>query len=277
MARAFSTYRLINGKEPLLRRMVCEVTYQDGQLYLDHCGRLLKRLLKDAPEWIVNPDPTPQGAIVFNIVAGTQVAFSVNGASLTLDKSLADEVIQEDEAEEFCRQVSSVLALVIDELEVSDFLRIGYRELYYFPCDSKEESEQWIRDLGLFTIAPALFESFKAQPEALGVSLVLRGQECQYRIALNGIERSAQVPVGEASVNLRATMVRKGHKKALVEALKKQRQRQINSAFSVVLDMDAYQTDPVEPDLAGFVKECMSTNLNLFREALPKDAGKRRK
>ena len=56
--------------------------------------------------------------------------------------------------------------------------------------------------------------------------------------------------------------------------MKKKRQRQINSAFAVVLDIDAYLDEPAEPDLAGFVKEHSNTNLNMFRGALPKNSGK---
>src|SRR5713101_7454841 len=123
MAKAFTTYHAVHGKEPLLRRMVCEVRYDDGQLYLDHCGRLLKKLFKDAPEWIVSPNPTPQGTSLFDIVAGTQLGFSLASASLTLDKSLGDEVISGEEGEDFIKQVGAILTLVLDELEVSRFTR----------------------------------------------------------------------------------------------------------------------------------------------------------
>jgi hypothetical protein len=71
--------------------------------------------------------------------------------------------------------------------------------------------------------------------------------------------------------------VPKGQKKALVEALKVQRQRQINSAFAVVLDLDAFLLDPVEPDLRAFVGERIKTNLTQFRDALPKDTPRKGK
>jgi hypothetical protein len=256
--------------------MVCEVRYDDGQLYLDHCGRLLKKLLKDAPEWIVCPNPTPQGTSLFDIVAATQLGFSMASASLALDKSLGDEVISEEEAGDFIKQVGAVLTLVLDELEVSRFTRLGYREQYFFPFESKEESENWIRGLGLFTVAPTFLEGFHASQEEMGVVVVIEGEDCRYRVGLNGVERSAQVPVGEASVNIRSSLASKEQKQALLQAMKKKRQRQIDSAFAVVLDIDAYQQEPVEPDIAGFVKERNSSNLQMFRDALPKDTSKRK-
>ncbi len=195
---------------------------------------------------------------------------------MTLDKSLGDEVISGEEGEDFIKQVGAILTLVLDELEVSRFTRLGYREQYYFSFETKEESETWIRDLGLLTVTSSLLQAFHSTQEEMGVALVIQGEECRYRVSLNGVERSAQVPVGEVSVNIRTTVASEDQKKALLQAMKKKRQRQIDSAFAVVLDIDAYQQEPVEPDIAGFVKERNSSNLQMFRDALPKDTSKRK-
>src|SRR5712692_1808841 len=112
MAKAFSTYTLLQGKEPLLRRVVCEVRYEDGQLYLDRCGRLLKKLLKTAPEWVVTASPSPQGSAIYHIRAGTQLALSMHSTSLTLDTTATDEVIDTSEVHDFIEQVDSVFGLV---------------------------------------------------------------------------------------------------------------------------------------------------------------------
>ena len=37
--------------------------------------------------------------------------------------------------------------MVIDELEIAEVTRVGYREQYYFSFDDKEDSEKWIADL----------------------------------------------------------------------------------------------------------------------------------
>jgi len=218
MAKSFSAYTLVRGKEPLLRRMLCEVRYEDGQLYLDHCGRLLKRLLKEAPEWVVAPNPTPQATSAYNVRTGTQLAFAMNAASLSLDKTTADDVIGTDELPGFLDQLDTTLDLVLDELEVTEFTRLGYREHYYFPCDNKEESERWLLDLGLVTVAPTLGQAFSATVESVGVAISTQGTDCRYRIGLNTVERSAQVPFGETTLTVQASAVPKGQKKALVEA-----------------------------------------------------------
>jgi hypothetical protein len=277
MAKAFSTFTVLQGKEPLLRRMVCEVRYQDGQLYLDHSGRLLRRLMKEAPEWILGANPTAQGTNLYNVQTGSLLGFTMNSASLSLDKTSADEVIGPEEIEAFLGQVDSTLGLVLDELEVTEFNRIGYRDLYYFSCDNKEESEKWLMNLGLVSVPPGVSQAFSSTLEGLGVTLAMQGPECHYRVGLNSMERAAQIPVSDAVLSIQPSVAPRPQRKALMESLKVRRQRQINSAFAVVLDIDAFLLDPEEPDIHGFVEERVKTNLEYFREALRKDTPKKGK
>jgi hypothetical protein len=276
MSKAFTTVALLRGKEPILRHMTCEVRYDGGYLYLDQCGRLLKKLVGSGADWIVAPHPTPQGTTAFNVLAGTSLGFGFQSASLKLDRTASDEKIEVEEVEAFIKQTGDVLEMVIDELEVTEFTRVGYREQYHFPFENKDEAEKWISELGLFSVSPNLLQAFQVTPEALGVALVAQGQDCRYRIALNGIERPAQVPVGDSSVVMQATTATKKQKRVLLEAMKKQRQRQINSAFAVVLDIDAFLLEPAECDLAGFVGERNRTNLAMFRDAVAKQSQKGR-
>jgi hypothetical protein len=273
MSKPFTTVNLLRGKEPILRHMTCEVRYE-GYLYLDPCGRLLKKLVGDGSEWIVAPNPTVQGTTAFNIVAGTSLGFNLQSARVTLERTSGDEKIAAEDVGTFMQQVGDVLEQVIDELEVTELTRIGYREQYHFPAESKEEAEKWIGELGLFSVSANLFQAFQATPETLGVALVVQGQECSYRIAVSGIERPAQVPVGDSSVVMQATTATKKQKRMLLEAMKKKRQRQIDSAFAVVLDIDAFLLEPAECDLGGFVGERNRTNLAMFRDAVAKSGQK---
>src|SRR5689334_12652187 len=116
MSKSFTTVALLHGKEPLRRHMACEIRYDDGYLYLDHCGRLLKKLVGEGDEWIVVPNPTAQGTTAFNALAGTSLGFGFRSASLTLDRTSADEVIADEEAEAFIKQAGDALGMVIDEL-----------------------------------------------------------------------------------------------------------------------------------------------------------------
>src|SRR5262249_52425477 len=135
MAKGCRTVERIHDKEPLLRRIVCEGRYLDGQLYLDHCGRLLKGLPRQTPDWVRGPDPTPRAATLHNLRAGTQLGIRLDATSLSLDRSATDELIDPEEVTDFRQQVEDVLGKVLDELEVTEFNRVGYREQYYFSFD----------------------------------------------------------------------------------------------------------------------------------------------
>src|SRR5271157_5349967 len=103
MSKPFTTVKLLHGKEPFLRQMVCEVRFQDGYLYLDHTGRLLKKLARDSAEWIVAPDPTPKGTAVFNTLDVTVLQFGLRSANFMLDRSAYDDVIAPEEAEKYIK------------------------------------------------------------------------------------------------------------------------------------------------------------------------------
>jgi hypothetical protein len=274
MSKPFTTVTRLHGKEPLLRNMTCEVRYEDGYFYLDRCGKLLKKLIGDGTEWVVTSNPTAQATTVFHILDGMALGFGFRSASLTLDRTVADEVIGAEEAEAFVKQAGDVLEEVIDELEVTEFTRVGYREQYYFPFENKEESEKWIGELGLFSAPENLLAAFHATPEALLASVVVQGHDCRYRIALSGIERSAQIPVGDLNIVVQTSAATKKQKRAVLEAMKKKRQRQIDSAFAVVLDIDAFLLEPAECDLATFVGDRNRTNLQMFRDAVEKQTQK---
>jgi hypothetical protein len=215
--------------------------------------------------------------MVFHIVEGLKLSFSMHSAILDLDRSDTQEVVDSDESDRFVARAEETLGFVVDELEATEFERLGFRQWYYFSFESKEDTEQWLRDLGLFFVAPNLPESFQATPEAMGVSFVMQGQDCHYRIALNGIERSAQLAMGDTNLNIRASAVSERRKTALLEAMKQKRQRQINTSFAVVLDMDTYRNEPTELDLGQFLGDCVRSNLERFRNSLPKENGKKGK
>jgi hypothetical protein len=270
MPKGFKLIDKVQDREAMLRRIVCEVRYQDGQLYLDRCGRLLKTILSASPEWVVAPDPTPQGTTVYNIVTGTQLGVSINNASLSLDKSSTDELIDSDEKRDYLEQAESLLELIRDELEAKEYGRIGYRETFYFPFESKKESEQWLTDLGILTVNKRFYEAFQSNPDALGVAITMEAESCRYRIWLNGVERAAQIPVGDNLLTVRPDAATTRQKGAFAQAMKKKRHRQINSTFAVVLDIDAFLLDPPDVNLGDFIREHAANNLRAFQAAVTK-------
>jgi len=98
-----------------------------------------------------------------------------------------------------------------------------------------------------------LVAGYDAKLEAAGLTIVLRGPECRYRVALNGVETAAQLDMGTEVLNIRASALPEKQKHILTEQLKAKRRREVNSEFSVVIDIDAYHEDPPSPDPHDFV------------------------
>jgi len=278
MAKAFRTPFLVSGKEPFLRRLFFEIRYREGYLYLDHCGRMLNRLFRESSEWMMGTSPNTQGTTVFNLRAGTQFTFSSESANLTLDKTTSEEVIEDQEAADFLIQLDHLFGVLLDELELGGFTRIGYREQHHFSFDTKDEAETWITQLGAFSVNQSLLKAFAGTQDAFGIALIIVGEDCRYRIGLNGIERSAQLPFGDAVLAIKASGASTNQKKILLDRLKQKRSRQINSAFAVVLDIDAYLEDPLgQPHFGNFVMEHSKRNLERFRSAISSETPKKGK
>lgn len=261
----FRTTHLINGKEPLLRRIVCEVRYRDGHLYLDHCGRLTRELV-NLPG-CVQIDATTGGASILKLSLGGLLTFSSSAVSFQVDRANTDDIIEPNEVAEFASFASTAFDCVFDQLEIREYARIGYRELYYFPSEDKEDAEAWLLGAGENVASASLARAFGGTIEQLAFTTSIAGSDMSYRIGLAGVERAAQIPVGDNNISVRSSALPSNQRSALKESLKIKRHRQINTAFSVVLDVDAFVDDPQEIAVKGLVTECNSTNLDRFRLA----------
>jgi hypothetical protein len=259
---------LLKGKEPLLRQMIFELRYRQGYSYLDKCGKILNRITRELPEWILGNQASPQGTALYSMRNRCRFNFSATRLDLGLDYTLADGPIPDEDAGTFIEYVAYLSQLVIDELTLTEFPRMGLRVLYYFPFDSKEESERWLAGLGVFSVAPELLKAFGAELDAAGLSTVLAGEDCRYRVAFNGVETSAQLDVGSELLTVRASFLKENQRKILMEQLRQKRHRQVNSSFAVVADVDAYLEEPPSPDPGDFSRRTIDTVLPMIRAAV---------
>jgi hypothetical protein len=246
--------RLIHGKEPLLRQLIYELRFLHGYSYLDRCGKILNRISREQPEWIIG-DASPQVTPLYSSRNGCRFNFSSTRLDLNLDKTTADDGIGNSEVAEFVEQVDALSQIVIDELGLKEFLRQGCRAVYLFPCENKTDSNQWLRDLKVFSISPKIHEVFGQIDEAATVAIVVHGPDCRYRISFSGAEISAQVNIGTELLNVRASSLPTRQREHMISNLQAQRRKKINSGFAAAIDIDAYHEEPPSVDPPGFVKE----------------------
>jgi hypothetical protein len=270
MANPLNTQMYIRGKPSILYKLVFELRYRYGYTYLDRCGKTINAIMRESPEWVLKSEQaSPQGAALVSIA--NQCSF--NFSSLKLDFSIEQPATGEltrPEVEQFSSQVDLLTALVIDQLGLREFTRIGLRAWYLFPGPSKEESETWIRNLSIFNVSEQFINSFEGQIEAMGLSLVLAGTDRKYRIGLNGVEKSAMIDLGSELMALRTSTLPRDR-----DRLPRGNSRRLYSppSFGVMLDIDSYQEDPISVEPRDFVETSLAQGLKRFDSAVKPPRG----
>ena len=82
-----------------------------------------------------------------------------------------------------------------------------------FSCQDREESERWLRGLGLFSISDRLSQAFDGELESAGISLIIVGQDRKFRIGLNGVEKAAEMDRGSEVVMIKSSGLSKDQDK----------------------------------------------------------------
>jgi hypothetical protein len=249
---------LLNKKEPVLRQLIFELRYRNGFTYLDRCGKTLNRILKEYPEWLVGNDVKPQGAPLFSMRNGCRFVFNSTSCSLLIDRTSSDDPISQEEVPDFTAQANFLTAVVIDELALKDFTRIGFRVVYHFPCETKDEAQSWLDGLGVLQVSPTLTEAFEGQIESTAVSVVVINQDRRIRIAFNVIEHPSRLESGNEILQVTSSGLHKEQKQFMREKLKQRQRLRINTSQAAVVDFDCYLEEPDSVDPRDFISTSMA-------------------
>lgn len=235
-----------------LYKLAFELRYQYGHIYLDRCGRTINAIQRSAPEWLTT-DPGPQGTSLLSIRNGCVFSFSSTSLSLIIDHPIDEEITQES-VESFQEQVGLLSAIVVDELGLEEFARIGLRSVIAYPMKDGDDAERWMNSLGWYSLSDTLRVAFGQTVESSGISAVFVESDRHYRIAMNSVEKPPQVSLGTSPVQLRTSTLSKGQDKAFKAQLLRKRKDLTARSFAASIDIDVYQQDPIAPDAADFTK-----------------------
>ena len=264
---AIKGIQTIKGREPLLRQLIFELRYRHGFSYLDRCGRILNKIAEQHQDWLIGNEINPQNAALYNVESGSRFTFSPTRLDLALDRQ-AGEPISEDDASQFVKEVGEMTALIIDELSLAEFVRIGVRALYYFQGSSRADTEDWLQKLEVFQVNPKLMKAFSGGLDAAGVSVVLTGGEYRYRLAFNGVEIAAQWQVGNEVLNFKPSSLPTNQQQRMVEMLAAKRKVEMNTGYAAIIDVDAYHDNPPRVKPEEFVADNLDAFLSKIREAV---------
>ena len=245
---------IIKGRESVLQRVVFELKYRYGYTYLDVCGRTVNLIQKDYPEWILRGnDPNPQNAPLLSMKNGCIFNFSVLKHDLSLEKPIGEGPLPQEDLDDFINQVELLSAIVIDQLGLKVFSRVGFRAWYIFPCDSEQESEKWLLDLGIYKISENVSTEFGGQILSAGIAIIILGEDRKFRIAFNGVERQAQIDFGQGILNIPSRSLHAGQKDFLKQQVAIKRRMRQNPEFAAMIDVDCFIDDPKIINPAQFI------------------------
>ena len=246
----------IGNKEGLYNKIVYEVRYQHGMVYLDRCGTIANRIMMTYPDWVVQEAPNPQNAPMLHALSGIRFNFSALKYDFSLDQPV-DQVLTKTDVEAFIDQAARLAAIVHEELELTSFIREGFRIWYIFDMNSEEEANRWIRDLGVFDVNQSVSDAFHGTIEAVGHTVIVNTNERKYRISVNTAERLERLDVPNLSV-LPRSLPRK-QREALLEQMRAKKRLRLNPQHAVAIDVDAYIEEPIEIVPEDFLDQSFET------------------
>jgi hypothetical protein len=257
----------ILGEQALYHKLVYEVRYEQGFVYLDRCGTTANRIAQNYPEWIINSQSiNPQQAPLVHALTGIQFSFGPIKYDFSLDQRISsDAPISKEDVNDFIREVESVSEIVNEELELSKFTREGFRVWYVFPTTSERDSRDWICKFRGVSIQKEVTVAFGGALESLGYTMVIDGEERKFRISVNAVERTEKLDVGSEFLRQLPRNLPKKQREHLLAQLQAKRRLLLNPQSAVMIDVDAYIEDPIEIAPTDFITESLKT----IERALP--------
>ena len=248
----------LKGEIGVLQKAVFEVKYDYGFRYLDVCGSVLNVIQKEQEEWILPGDSNPQGGSLFSLANGAILTFSAAKIDLSIERASGKGLLEQEDIDHFIAQIDSVPHIIIDRLGVSSFTRLGFRALYLFPHEDMRSSEDWLLRLGAYSFNSELVAAFGGGIEVTGSLIVISGKAAKYRIALNGVERQAQIDFGQGLLNVQARTLHTKQKEHLAKQLEVKRRMRQDPEFAVQLNIDCSIDDPKDYEGSRFIHDSVS-------------------
>lgn len=231
--------------------------------YLDRCGTTVNRIMRTYPEWVIQDSPNPQNAPMVHPLTGMLFNFNPIKYDFSLDQSV-DQPLSRADIEAFIDQVECLSSIVHEELELTTFVREGFRIWYVLEMKSEEDANQWITSSGVFNVSPAVPAAFKGTTETAGYVLVIVTDERKYRVAVNTAERLERLNVG--NLNILPRSLSKRQRETLLDQMKAKSRLRQNPQHVVSLDVDAYVDEPIEVVPHDF----LSRSIDAIESGLPK-------
>lgn len=229
----------------IAHRYVYELRYEFGQVYWDRAGRIAKEILAENKEWEFDAIDLNRCRLSHR---DSNMMFNFGPEKLDLSQTQNADVEHLLSVGEFGALAEVVTSIVVEQLDLVYFPRIGFRKWRLYGTTDREQSYQFMRDLKLFrmesSVTDALGEIFEVSHR-----LVVERKEHMVRIALGPFEQQVALsPSIIRAAKEKAHQHPRQQKQILIDQMMAKRKIEHYPLFGILLDMDAYVEDPPYPD-----------------------------
>jgi hypothetical protein len=177
--------------------------------------------------------------------------------NLAIDRSTQQGDLA-DQIDAFAGSAKDLSDVVIDQLGLADFARIGCRAWYLFDAETLEEARKFLASLEFVKVSPAIADAFSGEIESTSLAITLVGKDRKFRIGMDATERAVEVDLGEAVVNVPIHLMVSGQRlEALKARGKSEKRRRTHPPFAAVIDVDAYRENPSSIKPEDFIKSSL--------------------
>jgi len=180
---------MIEFNQFVLEKVVFEVRYVRGYMYLDNSGKILNSILDKYSTFnVISPDPVGGTILIMGEPDNIVLKF-------THDRSIV-EITYPDGLEFYRELTNEIISLISKQLEITTFTRVGNRFFYVFAIKDIKEANEIFRAAGLFTIPEEKLSKFGKTFKEPAVRFVTadEDEEISYIVRVDAISRVFGVP-----------------------------------------------------------------------------------
>lgn len=238
--------------KPKLIQNVFEARYERGYRYLDRCGDTMVILEEALPsisnEHIWMPEEMqPKGARMKCPELDLILVF--DAYRLCLDQNPADVECPFENISKYA------FGTVVSKFDIRKTTRLGNRKRYILPTDSVEDAETLSVKRAPLDNWPKL-DSDDMEPKSYNVTSVLESEDRSRGVRFSiGPTFKVEAPLRlDKRLTIAPHLLDKGQREALLNQIKRQKQREKDPLAGLVIDIDYWLLNPEETAIERFLE-----------------------
>ncbi len=171
-----------------LNRVILELRYDEGFLYYDNCGATNLAIKNQFPNWVWEKTNT-ELSVFKDFRRRIELVFNYKHIRFVQD--------QVENLNQFKKATKQMTPIILKNLKIDSFSRIGNRFLYVMPLENVKEGLEILRKNKLIGIPEDKLKLFGENPKKTNFVLYIRDGDFQYRTEITTIERIEKGVMGK--------------------------------------------------------------------------------